>query len=115
MQAIPKRGFEPAAFERAGYHARMMRFSSLPRSGAVGRQVAALIAVASLLTGCQSLFGPPVSAPRPSPQSGTAQPSPQTPTPPGQSPAPVPPPPGPPAAPKEFHLSAASAALVKQG
>src|SRR5262249_2272844 len=64
----------------------------------------------------QSLFGPPVSAPRTPPQSGTPQPSPQTPSPqqptPGQ-PQPVPPTPQAPT--KEFHLSAASAALVKQG
>jgi tetratricopeptide (TPR) repeat protein len=94
----------------------MIRSSSLPRFSALGRQVAALVAVASLLTGCQSLFGPPVSGPqRPAPQSGTTQPSPQTPTPPAQPPSPVPPPPAPPTAPKEFHLSAASAALVKQG
>src|SRR5262249_40185168 len=62
------------------------------------------------------LFGPPVSTPPgPAPRSGTAQPAPQTPTPPAQSPAPVPPPPAPPAPTREFHLSAASAALVKQG
>ncbi len=79
------------------------------------RRAVALVAIVSWLTGCQSLFGPPVSGPRPAPQSGTAQPSPQTPTPqqPGQPP--VPPTPPAPAAPKEFHLSAASSALVKQG
>lgn len=93
----------------------MMRFSSFPRFRAVGRRVSVLLAVTSVLAGCQSLFGPPVSTqPSRAPQSGTAQPSPQTPTPPGQ-PSPVPPPPSAPATPKEFHLSAASTALVKQG
>lgn len=88
----------------------MMRFSSL-RPWTLG-----LVVSVSLLTGCQSLFGPPVSGPsRPAPQSGSAQPSPQTPAPPGQPPAPVPTPPGPSAPTREFHLSAASAALVKQG
>lgn len=86
----------------------MTRFRSFP--------LAAVAATTFLLTGCQSLFGPPVSSPRPGPQSGTTQPSPQTPTPPAQGPSPVPPPPAPPApTTKEFHLSAASAALVKQG
>ena len=75
-----------------------------------------LVAAVCLLSGCQSLFGPPVSTPpRNVPPSGTAQPSPQTPTPQGQPPAPVPTPPSPAAPPKEFHLSAASSALVKQG
>jgi tetratricopeptide (TPR) repeat protein len=98
----------------------MMRFSSLQGPcglrGLHGRLIG-LVAAASLLTGCQSLFGPPVSSPPPrSPQSGSAQPSPQTPTPPGQTPSPVPPPPQAPATPpREFHLSAASSALVKQG
>ena len=81
------------------------------------RGVFALIAIASLLTGCQSLFGPPVSgSSTPGPQQpGSAQPSPNTPAPPGQPPAPVPTPPAPSAPTKEFHLSAASQALVKQG
>lgn len=84
-----------------------MRFS-LP-----GRCIPALAVVAALLAGCQSLYGPPVSTPpRPGSQSGTAEPSP--PVPPSQTPAPVPPSPTP-QAPREFHLSAASAALVKQG
>jgi tetratricopeptide (TPR) repeat protein len=82
----------------------------------LARQAVALAACASLLAGCQSLFGPPVSRPRGPSPSGTTQPSPNTPTPPSQ-PTPTPPQPTPPApqAPKEFHLSAASAALVKQG
>ena len=73
-----------------------------------------IVVTASLLAACQSLFGPPVSGPSapPQPQSGTAQPSPQTPTP--QQPVPTPVPPNPQQAPKDFHLSAASAALVKQ-
>jgi len=81
------------------------------------RRALALLAIASLVSGCQSLFGPPVSGPRPSPQSGSTQPSPQTPTP-QPSPAPTQPapvPPTPSAPPKEFRLSAASGALVKQG
>jgi tetratricopeptide (TPR) repeat protein len=80
----------------------------------LARRAVALTAFAALLTGCHSLFGPPVSGPRPTPQSGTAQPSPQTPSPPQPVPAPPQPVP-PPQAPKEFHLSAASSALVKQG
>lgn len=65
------------------------------------------------LVGCQSLYGPPVSRPSP-PPSGTPQPSPGTPEPlPPEQPVPVPP--APPQPPKEFRLSAASAALVKQG
>jgi tetratricopeptide (TPR) repeat protein len=82
----------------------------------LARRVVALAACAALLTGCHSLFGPPVSGPRPTPQSGTAQPSPQTPS--APQPGPAPPQPVPPTRqtpPKEFHLSAASAALVKQG
>jgi tetratricopeptide (TPR) repeat protein len=80
----------------------------------IGRRILALAAIAALLAGCQSLFGPPVSRPSgPAPQQpGSAQPSPQTPTPPAQPPAPVP---APSAPPKEFRLSAASNALVKQG
>lgn len=79
------------------------------------RQAIALAAIAFLLAGCQSLFGPPVSGPHPAPQSGTAQPSPNTPSPqqPNGAPQPVPPTPQTPS--KEFHLSAASGALVKQG
>ena len=80
------------------------------------RGILSLLATSLVLTGCQSLFGPPVSGPRPAPPSGSGQPSPQTPTPPSQTPSPVPPPPAPPApTTREFHLSAASAALVKQG
>lgn len=73
-----------------------------------------LAAVAVSLTACQSLYGPPVSgSPRPSsPQSGTPQPSPSIPQP-EQPPEPTPPPPQVPQ--KEFRLSAASSALVKQG
>lgn len=78
------------------------------------RQTLAFVAVATLLTGCKSLFGPPVSGQHPSPQSGTAQPPPQVPSPQQPSPAPPQPVPPTPQAPKEFHLSAASAALVKQ-
>ncbi len=85
-------------------------------SSSLQLRVLGLLAAALVLTGCQSLFGPPVSVPpRSGPPSGTAQPSPQTPTPPGQPPAPVPTPPTPSAPPKEFRLSAASTALVKQG
>jgi len=88
----------------------LQRFSSVPR------QALALVVTATLLTGCQSLFGPPVSRPSgpPSQGPGSAQPSPQTPTPPAQPSVPVPTPPAP-STPKEFHLSAASQALVKQG
>jgi tetratricopeptide (TPR) repeat protein len=71
--------------------------------------------LALTLTACQSLFGPPPvygpSGPQPSP-SGTPQPQPNTPTP--QQPVPQPVPPPPQQQPKEFRLSAASAALVKQ-
>ena len=96
---------------QAGYYSRMTSSSS-----SLSRRVLGLIATATLLGGCQSLFGPPVSGPsHPTPQSGTTQPSPQTPTPPGQPPTPVPVPPAPSAPPKEFHFSAASNALVKQG
>ncbi len=80
------------------------------------RHAVPLAALAFLLSGCQSLFGPPVSGPRSTPQSGTTQPSPNTPSP--QQPSPAPPqpvPPTPQTPPKEFHLSAASTALVKQG
>jgi tetratricopeptide (TPR) repeat protein len=73
-----------------------------------------LTAVAVSLAACQSLYEPPPSSPRPStPPSGTPQPSPPIPTPQEPTPEPVPPPPPPPQ--KEFRLSAASAALVKQG
>jgi tetratricopeptide (TPR) repeat protein len=69
-----------------------------------------VVATVALLTACQSLFGPPVSGPSPTPpQSGTAQ----TPTPQQPVPSPVPSPPQ--QTPKEFRLSVASAALVKQG
>jgi tetratricopeptide (TPR) repeat protein len=74
-----------------------------------------LVAVTSILAACQSLYGPPVSGPRPAPQSGTPQPSPAIPTPQPSAPTPPPTPPAPSAPPKEFHLSAASNALVKQG
>ena len=80
------------------------------------RQTLAVVIASALLAGCQSLFGPPVSGPRGPSPSGTTQPSPNTPTPPSQpTPAPSQPTPPTPQAPKEFHLSAASAALVKQG
>ena len=72
-----------------------------------------VIGAASLLVACQSLYGPPVSRPSPSTPSGTPQPSPETPEPPAPVPTPEPPPPPP--VQKEFRLSAASAALVKQG
>ena len=87
-----------------GYHARMKTF-----------RVLLLAAAAVSLAACQSLYGPPVSgSPKPStPQSGTPQPSPPIPEPEQPVPEPVPPPPPPPQ--KEFRLSAASAALVKQG
>jgi tetratricopeptide (TPR) repeat protein len=73
-----------------------------------------LVATAVSLAACQSLYGPPVSrSPQPStPQSGTPQPSPPLPEP--EQPAPQPVPPSQPPQ-KEFRLSAASAALVKQG
>jgi len=76
----------------------------------------AIITSASLLVGCQSLMGPPVTRPSasspsqpgaPQPAPGTAQPQPQ-------------PQPGVPSAPsptqpqKQFRLGSASAALVKQ-
>lgn len=76
----------------------------------------ALVAAVALLGGCQSLSGPP--APRPSPPSQPSAPPPQPspqPSPPESVPQPVPPPPTPPPQPqKQFRLSAASAALVKQ-
>ncbi len=67
---------------------------------------------ALFLVACQSLYGPPVSRPSPQPQPGTPQPQPSTPEPQQPVPTPVPLPPQQP--PKEFRLSAASAALVKQ-
>ena len=72
-----------------------------------------LAALATLLVGCRSLFGPPVYAPssgQPSQQPGTPQPEPGTPSP--QQPVPTPPTPQQP--PKEFRLGPASTALVKQ-
>ena len=62
-------------------------------------------------TACRSLMGPPVYPPGPqSPtQPGTPQPEPGTP-----QPTPTPPAPTPSQPPKEFRLSAASSALVKQ-
>jgi tetratricopeptide (TPR) repeat protein len=73
-----------------------------------------LTATAASLAACQSLYGPPVSgSPRPSTQSGTPQPSPSIPEP--EQPAPQPVPPPTPVPQKEFRLSAASSALVKQG
>lgn len=111
-----RRSIAYAPARRAGYHAEMMRPSPFRSFSSLPRRLPALTVIVSLLAGCQSLVGPPVSAPRsPPPQSGTPQPAPQTPTPPAQPPAPVPPPPAPPAPTREFHLSAASAALVKQG
>lgn len=88
-----------------GYHARMKTL-----------RVLLLTATAVSLAACQSLYGPPVSgSPRPStPPSGTPQPSPPIPQP-EQQPTPEPVPPAPPAPQKEFRLSAASSALVKQG
>jgi tetratricopeptide (TPR) repeat protein len=85
-----------------GYHGLMKTFRTL-----------LLAATAVSLAACQSLYGPPASgSPRPStPQSGTPQPSPPLPEP--EQPAPPVPPPQPPQ--KEFRLSAASTALVKQG
>jgi tetratricopeptide (TPR) repeat protein len=73
-----------------------------------------LAAAAVSLAACQSLYGPPASgSPRPSsPQSGTPQPSPSIPQPEQPTPQPTPPAPLPQ---KEFRLSAASSALVKQG
>jgi tetratricopeptide (TPR) repeat protein len=71
-----------------------------------------LAAAVTSLVACQSLYGPPPTGPRQPSPSGTPQPSPQTPEPQPQPPEPVPPPPP---AQKEFVLSAASAALVKQG
>jgi tetratricopeptide (TPR) repeat protein len=79
------------------------------------RQAIALVIAATLFTGCKSLREPPVSGPRPPPQSGTPQPAPQTPTPQPVPPPAQPTPPTPPTPPKEFHLSAAAQALVKQG
>jgi tetratricopeptide (TPR) repeat protein len=76
-------------------------------------RIVLIVASASVLVACQSLIGPPIPAPSPSTPSGTPQPSPQTPEP--QQPVPTPVPPPPPPAQKEFRLSAASAALVKQG
>src|SRR6185503_5983386 len=63
------------------------------------------------LTACRSLMGPPVYPPGPqSPtQPGTPQPEPGT-----AQPTPTPPAPTPSQPPKEFRLSAASSALVKQ-
>lgn len=74
----------------------------------------ALVALlASLLVACQSLVGPSAPAPRPQPPPSAPQPAPSAPQP--QPPAPVPPPPPAPAPPqKQFRLSAASSALVKQ-
>jgi Flp pilus assembly protein TadD len=67
---------------------------------------------ASLLVACQSLMGPPVSRPSPPPsQPGTPQPAPGTPEP---QPSPAPPAPAPTQPQKQFRLSTASAALVKQ-
>jgi tetratricopeptide (TPR) repeat protein len=76
-------------------------------------RISAVVVSASLLVACQSLLGPPVSTPSPGTPSGTPQPSPQTPEPQPSVPTPVPPPQPP--VQKEFRLSAASAALVKQG
>lgn len=74
----------------------------------------ALASTASLLIACQSLTGPPVSRPSPPPsQPGTPQPAPGTPEPQPQ-PSPAPPAPAPAQPPKQFRLSTASAALVKQ-
>jgi Flp pilus assembly protein TadD len=64
-----------------------------------------------LLVACQSLMGPPVSAPPPSqPVIPQPQPAPGTPQP--QTPVPSQPTPGQPA--RQFRLSSASSALVKQ-
>jgi Flp pilus assembly protein TadD len=70
-----------------------------------------LVAGAVSLVACRSLMGPPAYPPRiPPSQPGTPQPAPGTPEP--QAPAPPTTTPSPPA--KEFRLSAASSALVKQ-
>lgn len=82
-----------------------------------GYRISVVAGLVLALTACQSLFGPPYSSepPRqPTPQSGTPQPGPGVPTPQQPVPEPVPQPPQPQQPPKEFHLSAASAALVKQ-
>jgi tetratricopeptide (TPR) repeat protein len=92
--------------------------SSFPGAfrSACARQAIALVVVATLITGCKSLFGPPISRPQPPSQSGTSQPSPEIPTPPQPVPPPTQPtPPTPPAPTKEFRLGAAAQALVKQG
>lgn len=68
---------------------------------------------ALLLSACQSLMGPPVYPPRSPPsQPGTPQPEPGTAQP--QTPTPAPPAPSPSQPAKQFRLSAASSALVKQ-
>jgi tetratricopeptide (TPR) repeat protein len=72
----------------------------------------AIACFTAFLIGCQSLYGPPVSAPPPAPQSGTPQPQPNTPTP--QQPIPPSVPQTPQQVPREFHLGPASTALVKQ-
>lgn len=70
----------------------------------------ALALAASLLVACQSLVGPPVPRPSPPPnQPGTPQPAPGTP-----EPQPQPAPPAPTQPQKQFRLSSACAALVKQ-
>lgn len=73
---------------------------------------AIVASVAMALVGCQSLSGPPVSRPSPPPQQpGTPQPEPSVPEP---APQPEPTPPQPAQPPKQFRLSTASSALVKQ-
>jgi Flp pilus assembly protein TadD len=76
--------------------------------------LAPLIAAGALsLVACQSLMGPPVHPPgTPPSQPGTPQPAPGTPEP--QTSAPTQPTPAPSQSAKQFRLSAASSALVKQ-
>jgi Flp pilus assembly protein TadD len=77
------------------------------------RTVLITLAVSTLVA-CQSLMGPPVSRPAPPPsRPGTPQPGPGTPEPQPQ-PSPEQPPPAPTQPPKQFRLSSASSALVKQ-
>jgi Tfp pilus assembly protein PilF len=86
----------------------------LARSPLQAALLTLLVATSALsLTACQSLMGPPVYPPRQPPQQpGTPQPEPGAPQP--QTPSPEAPAPAPSQPPKQFRLSAASSALVKQ-